>query len=192
MLPLSVPLLWLLWLCLMRLMCRCCRFGWDSTQAKRIWAWGGDEGGAAGPTNVLVDCTTGAQHLPAIKATVVSAFRAVCSSGGVAGERLRGVRFDLTDALVHKDPAHRGPSQISPAASRVLKAALLAAGPCLVEPLFRITAQVPERFYGTILPEIAARRGLVDTVTSHEGTPLVSWWLVVGGRAALPSTLPAM
>ena len=95
------------------------RFGWDAGHAKRIWAWYGDDDGESGPTNVLVDCTTSAQHLPHIKANVINAFKQVCDAGAVAGERLRGVRFDIMDALVHRDSSHRGPDQIVPAAKRV-------------------------------------------------------------------------
>ena len=150
-----------------------CRFGWESVHAKRVWAWAGDEGDASGPTNVLVDCTTSAQNLPSIKANVINAFRQVCDGGPVAGERLRGVRFDITDAMVHRDSAHRGPSQIVPASCRVLKAAVLAASPALVEPMFRVAAQVPEQYFGAIQSEMASRRGVVDDVQSMAGTPLV-------------------
>lgn len=149
-------------------------FGWDATHAKRIWCWAGGDGGSSCPTNVLVDCTTGAQHLPAIRANVVNAFRQVCDAGGVAGERLRGVRFDLTDAMVHRDPAHRGPSQIVPAACRVFKAAQLSADPCLVQPVFRVTAQVPEQYFGAIQSAMSSRSGLVDDVQAVKGTPLLS------------------
>lgn len=38
----------------------------------------------------------------------MNAFQDVCNEGVLIGENLRGCRFNITDALVHTDPAHRG------------------------------------------------------------------------------------
>jgi elongation factor 2 len=48
---------------------------------------------------------------------------------------MRGVKVVLTDAVVHEDPAHRGPAQIMPATKNAIFAAVLSARPTVLEPL---------------------------------------------------------
>jgi translation elongation factor EF-G len=45
------------------------------------------------------------------------------------------VQFEVRDAKIIPDAAHRGAGQIIPAAKKAMKAAVAAAGPCLLEPL---------------------------------------------------------
>lgn len=58
-------------------------------------------------TNLLVDSTKSVQNLREIKDKVMKSFVAHSAHGVLCGEELRGVRFDLTDAMVHQDAAHR-------------------------------------------------------------------------------------
>jgi elongation factor 2 len=62
--------------------------------------------------------------------------------GALCEETLRGVRFDLTMATIHSDPAHRGGGQIIPTTRRAMKAAMLTAQPRLLEPVFLVEVQV--------------------------------------------------
>jgi elongation factor 2 len=55
---------------------------------------------------------------------------------------VRGVRYNIMDALVHRDPACRKGGQIIPAMRRAVLAASLTAQPQLVEPVFSVQIQV--------------------------------------------------
>lgn len=57
-------------------------------------------------------------------------------------EKMRGVKFSITDALVHSDPACRKGGQIIPTARRAVLAALLTARPRLLEPVYLVEIQV--------------------------------------------------
>ncbi len=59
----------------------------------------------------------------------------VCNEGVLSREQLRGVQFEVRDAKIIPDAAHRGAGQIIPAAKKAMKAAVAAAGPALLEPL---------------------------------------------------------
>lgn len=138
------------------------RHGWSKASTQRVWAAGPVDGLPGCGTCLLVNAATGVANLPAIRDSIVSAFQQVCASGGVlANQRLRGVRFDITDAKVHSDgrecmcvcgcelqgeshawnvlptptTAHRGASQVVAMASRSFRAAQLAAKPLLLEPM---------------------------------------------------------
>ena len=80
------------------------RHGWSKASTQRVWAAGPVDGLPGCGTCLLVNAATGVANLPAIRDSIVSAFQQVCASGGVlANQRLRGVRFDITDAKVHSD-----------------------------------------------------------------------------------------
>ena len=55
---------------------------------------------------------------------------------------MRGVRFNLTDASIHSDPAHRGGGQVIPTTRRAMLASVLTANPQLLEPVFMVEVQV--------------------------------------------------
>jgi elongation factor 2 len=50
-----------------------------------------------------------------VKENVVSGFKYVANVGVLAEEKLRGVRFNILDAVLHRDSVHRGAGQIIPA-----------------------------------------------------------------------------
>lgn len=59
------------------------------------------------------------------------------------GENLRGCRFDIMDALVHTDPAHRGVDQIYQMARRLFYGSILCAKPRILEPIYLCEITVP-------------------------------------------------
>ena len=61
----------------------------------------------------------------------------MCNEGVLTRELLRGVQFELRDAKIIPDAAHRGAGQIIPAAKKAMKAACASAGPVLLEPILR-------------------------------------------------------
>ncbi len=97
--------------------------GWDADEARGIWAI--DET----YVNILIDKTSGIQHLREIKDYIVQGFRWSTGAGPLAQEPVRGgVKVVLHDATIHEDPAHRGgPAQIMPAAKNAMFAAMISA-----------------------------------------------------------------
>jgi len=72
-------------------------FGWDVTDARKIWTFGPD---GTGP-NLFVDVTKGVQYLNEIKDSCVAAFQWATKEGVCAEENMRGIRFNLLDITVN-------------------------------------------------------------------------------------------
>ncbi|KAH8681163.1 P-loop containing nucleoside triphosphate hydrolase protein [Xylariales sp. PMI_506] len=143
-------------------------FGWDVTDARKIWCFGPDTTGA----NLLVDQTKAVQYLNEIKDSVVSGFQWASREGPLAEEPMRAVRFNIMDVTLHADAIHRGGGQIIPTARRVLYAAQLLADPALMEPVFLVEIQVPEQAMGGVYGVLTRRRGHVFNEEQRPGTPL--------------------
>ncbi|EEP81661.1 elongation factor 2 [Uncinocarpus reesii 1704] len=143
-------------------------FGWDVTDARKIWCFGPDTTGA----NLVVDQTKAVQYLNEIKDSVVSGFQWASREGPVAEEPMRSVRFNILDVTLHADAIHRGGGQIIPTARRVIYAATLLAEPGLLEPVFLVEIQVPEQAMGGIYGVLTRRRGHVFAEEQRPGTPL--------------------
>ena len=71
-------------------------FGWDVTDARKIWCFGPD---TTGP-NLLVDVTKGVQYLNEIKDSCVAAFQWATKEGVLCEENMRGIRFNVLDVTV--------------------------------------------------------------------------------------------
>jgi elongation factor 2 len=143
-------------------------FGWDVTDARKIWCFGPDTTGA----NLLVDQTKAVQYLNEIKDSVVSGFQWASREGPVAEEPMRSTRFNIMDVTLHADAIHRGGGQLIPTARRVLYAAALLAEPGLLEPVFLVEIQVPENAMGGVYGVLTRRRGHVFNEEQRPGTPL--------------------
>ena len=128
--------------------------GWDSDEARNIWAINEN-------MNILIDLTKGIQHLREIKETIISAFHWTMEAGPLAQEPVRGVKVILHDAIVHEDPAHRGPAQIMPATKDSIMASFLQAKPTLLEPILKIEVKVPTEQLSGALNVIQRRRGRI-------------------------------
>jgi elongation factor 2 len=143
-------------------------YGWDVTDARKIWCFGPDTSGA----NLLVDQTKAVQYLNEIKDSVVSGFQWASREGPVAEEPMRSCRFNIMDVTLHADAIHRGGGQIIPTTRRVLYAAALLAEPNLLEPVFLVEIQVPESAMGGVYGVLTRRRGHVFNEEQRPGTPL--------------------
>ncbi|EJD47957.1 eukaryotic translation elongation factor 2 [Auricularia subglabra TFB-10046 SS5] len=143
-------------------------FGWDVTEARKIWCFGPD---TTGP-NVVVDVTKGVQYLNEIKDSVVAAFQWATKEGPCAEENMRGVRINILDVTLHADAIHRGGGQIIPTARRVTYAACLLATPTLQEPIYQVEIQCPENAIGGIYSVLNKRRGQVFSEEQRPGTPM--------------------
>ncbi|KAI6031547.1 P-loop containing nucleoside triphosphate hydrolase protein [Pisolithus microcarpus] len=140
-------------------------YGWDVTDARKIWCFGPE---TTGP-NLLVDVTKGVQYLNEIKDSCIAAFQWATKEGVCAEESVRGVRFNILDVTLHADAIHRGGGQIIPTCRRVCYAACLLATPGLQEPVYLVEIQCPENAYRRVLNR---RRGQVFSEEQRPGTPM--------------------
>ncbi|KAJ1569448.1 Elongation factor 2, partial [Nowakowskiella sp. JEL0078] len=145
-------------------------FGWDVTEARKIWCFGPD---VSGP-NVVVDMTKGVQYLKEIKDSVVAAFQLATKEGCIADENMRGIRFNILDVALHADAIHRGGGQLIPTARRVVYASVLTANPGIMEPVFLCEITCSESAMGGIYGVLNRRRGHVFAEEQRLGTPLYS------------------
>ncbi|KAF7319731.1 Elongation factor [Mycena kentingensis (nom. inval.)] len=143
-------------------------YGWDVTDARKIWAFGPD---TTGP-NLLVDVTKGVQYLNEIKDSCIAALQWATKEGVCADENMRGVRFNLLDVTLHTDAIHRGGGQIIPTCRRACYAACLLATPALQEPIYLVEIQCPENAIGGIYSCLNKRRGQVFSEEQRPGTPM--------------------
>jgi len=142
-------------------------FGWDVTEARKIWAFGPD---GTGP-NLFVDTTKGVNYLLEIKESVVGGFAWGCQNGPLCEEQMRGCRFNLMDVVLHADAIHRGMGQIMPTSRRVCFASLMTSGPGLLEPVYLVNISVPQDAMGNVYGVLTKRRGHVFTEEQKPGTP---------------------
>ena len=142
-------------------------FGWDVTEARKIWAFGPE---GTGP-NLFVDTTKGVNYLLEIKESVVGGFAWAAQNGPLAEEQMRGVRFNLMDVVLHADAIHRGMGQIMPTSRRVCFASLLTAEPNLLEPVYLCNISVPQDAMGNVYGVLTQRRGHVFSEEQRPGTP---------------------
>nr|CAG8527305.1 5305_t:CDS:2 [Entrophospora candida] len=143
-------------------------YGWDVTDARKIWCFGPE---TTGP-NLLVDVTKGVQYLSEIKDSCIAAFQWATKEGVCSEENMRSCRFNILDVVLHADAIHRGGGQIIPTCRRVLYAAVLTATPGIMEPVFLVEIQCPEGAMGGIYGVLNRRRGHVFAEEQRPGTPL--------------------
>lgn len=110
---------------------------------------------------MLVDKTKGLQYLVDIKDSICTAFNQSIRDGVLAGETMRGIRYNITDALVHADAAHRKAAQILPASKRLFQGLELKSTPTLLEPLFLCEITAPTEALGGIYQTLSKRRGKI-------------------------------
>mmetsp|Transcript_17655 Transcript_17655/g.43454 ORF Transcript_17655/g.43454 Transcript_17655/m.43454 type:complete len:856 (+) Transcript_17655:308-2875(+) len=142
-------------------------FGWDVTEARKIWAFGPE---GTGP-NLFVDTTKGVNYLAEIKESVVGGFAWASQNGPLCEEQMRGTRYNLMDVVLHADAIHRGMGQIMPTARRVCFASMLSGEPGLLEPVYLCNISVPQDAMGNVYGVLTRRRGHVFTEEQRPGTP---------------------
>jgi len=142
-------------------------YGWDVTEARKIWAFGPD---GTGP-NLFVDTTKGVNYLLEIKESVVGGFAWATQNGPLCEEQMRACRFNLMDVVLHADAIHRGMGQIMPTARRVCFSSLLTAQPGLLEPVYLCNISVPQDAMGNVYGVLTQRRGHVFSEEQRPGTP---------------------
>lgn len=144
------------------------KFGWDVTEAKKLWVFGPDDKGP----NLLVDMTKSAQYLSETRDAFENAFQWVTKEGALASEEMRGVRLNILDVTLHSDPVHRSGGQVIPMARRVYYASQLTAAPRLQEPVYLVSITCPSTALGGVYSCVSHRRGVVINEEPMGGTPL--------------------
>jgi len=144
------------------------KFGWDVTEAKKIWAFGPD----SNSPNILMDATKGIQNLNEIRDHVTAGFIWTGSQGVLCEEPMRGCKIKIMDVTLHADAIHRGAGQIMPTSRRVVYAASLLSKPTLMEPMFLTEIVAPETCMGGIYNVLNKRRGKIISDEIKYGTPL--------------------
>jgi elongation factor 2 len=145
-------------------------FGWDVSEARKIWAFGPD---GTGP-NMFVDTTKGVNYLLEIKESVVGGFAWATQNGPLCEEQMRGCRFNLMDVVLHADAIHRGMGQVMPTARRVCFSSMMMAEPGLLEPVYLCNISVPQDAMGNVYGVLTRRRGHVFTEEQKPGTPMMT------------------
>ncbi|KAF3903220.1 hypothetical protein ABW20_dc0103297 [Dactylellina cionopaga] len=132
-------------------------FGWDVTEARKIWAFGPNNN----DPNIIVDTTKAVQYLHEIKDSVVSGFKWATKEGPICEEPMRSVRFNIMDVTLFSDAIHRGAGQILPTARRVICAALLMSKPNFMEPIYLVEIQLLESVVGVAISVLLKRGGQI-------------------------------
>jgi len=144
-------------------------YGWDVTEARKIWSFGCPPDGNA---NCLVDTTKGVQYLSEIKDSMVGAFLQASASGVICEEAMRGIRFNLCDVVLHADAIHRGAGQLMPPTKRAMFACQIKSEPRLMEPMYVCDITVPNHAVAGVYTTLNQRRGIVEGKEDRPGTPL--------------------
>ncbi|MGI0131709.1 MAG: elongation factor EF-2 [Thermoplasmata archaeon] len=117
-------------------------------------------------TNMLLDVTKGIQYLNETMDLIVDAFKEAMNRGPLANEKVYGLKVRLVDAKLHEDSIHRGPAQTIPAARSGIYGAMCMAGRVLLEPLQKVTVNVPQEILSGATRELQRRRGEILDMTS--------------------------
>jgi elongation factor 2 len=117
-------------------------------------------------TNILFDVTKGIQNLNETMDLVVDAFKEAMNRGPLANEKVYGLKVRLVDAKLHEDSIHRGPAQTIPAARSGIYGAMVLGGRVLLEPLQKVTVNVPQEILSGATRELQRRRGEILDMTN--------------------------
>ncbi len=130
--------------------------GWDKEQAKSVVS--------IHTTNILLDMTKGIQYLHETMELCIDAFKEAIDRGPLANERVSGLKVSLIDAKLHEDSIHRGPAQIIPAMRSSIYGAMVLGGCVLLEPMQKLTINVPQDIVGDVSREIQQRRAEIQSM----------------------------
>ena len=117
-------------------------------------------------TNMLFDVTKGIQYLNETMDLIIDAFKEAMGRGPLANERVHGLKVRLVDAKLHEDSIHRGPAQTIPAARSGMYGAMVLGDRLLLEPIQKVTVNVPQDVLAGATRELQRRRGEILDMTS--------------------------
>ena len=138
-------------------------FAWDAQEARRIWAFGCVNSRA----NVLVDLTKRVQYMSELRDSCEAGFTRACESGTLCGAPLRGVRFDIENAVMHADAIHRGAGQILGTTARCVTEGVRSAEPFLYLPHYTLWYLAPTGVHSEVLPCYAVGTTLLHNAATR-------------------------
>ncbi|MGQ9582656.1 MAG: elongation factor EF-2 [Thermoplasmatota archaeon] len=115
-------------------------------------------------TNILLDMTKGIQYLHETMELIIDGFKEAMDRGPLAAEKVRGLKVSLMDAKLHEDSIHRGPAQVIPAVRSSIYGAMCQAGRVLLEPMVKVTLNVPDDIVGNVNRELLQRRNEIQSI----------------------------
>lgn len=130
--------------------------GWSENSAKDLLA-------VDKYANVLLCPASEAQTPNDVYESIIAGFRWACKAGPLCEEPIKGVKVRILEAQIAKDPALRGPAQITPAVRRGILGAILTSKPVILEPIYKIEISTPLELVGECTNIIRKRRGKISS-----------------------------
>jgi len=147
--------------------------GMETDDARNIWQVDDEN------YNIFINRTVGVQRLDEVREILKQGFMWVMREGPLAGEPVMGVAVKLVNAMIHEDPAHRGPAQLVPSIRRAIYGAMLSADPVLLEPVYEIQVTAPPELIGTVLGILSQKRGKISGVEERGRISVVKGYIPV-------------
>lgn len=107
------------------------------------------------------------EYIPAVDKGIQGAMKA----GVLAGYQVVDVKVTLYDGSYHEVDSSE--MAFSIAGSMAFKEAMRKADPCILEPIMKVAAIVPDDFMGTVIGDLNARRGQILGQETNNGTAQV-------------------
>jgi len=144
----------------------------DTNDCLKIWSFGCIPSESSF-CNIIIDESKGIQLLKEIKSDIISGFKQITDEGVLCGEQLRGVKFNIHDAKIHSDKAHRGSSQITPMTKRVCYATSIYNKPRLMEAMYKVEIIVKNEHVNGVYATLNKRKGeiindILKDINSHK------------------------
>jgi elongation factor G len=119
----------------------------------------------------FVDQIVGGSIPREFMSAVQAGVREAMESGVIAGYPVVDVSVAAVDGSFH--PVDSSEIAFKVAASQTLKAALKAASPVILEPVFKLEVRTPEDFFGDVMGDITRRRGHIIGTEAMGSTQIV-------------------
>ena len=139
--------------------------------------------------NVLVGLSEISKRLHTVLDAVISGFEWACRTGPLCGQPLRGIKVNITDAIVDANLEDTESTQISRAMSRSILGSFLTAEPILLEPISRIEVSVSLQWLGPCVNVITHRHGKIESTEKKDGSAMVRGYIPVAYTFGLATDL---
>ena len=117
--------------------------------------------------NAVVGGAIPKEYIPAVDKGIQGAMKA----GVLAGYQVVDVKVTLYDGSYHEVDSSE--MAFSIAGSMAFKEAMKKADPCILEPIMKVSAIVPDDFMGTVIGDLNSRRGQILGQETNNGTAQV-------------------
>ena len=117
--------------------------------------------------NAVVGGAIPKEHIPAVDKGIQGAMKA----GVLAGYQVVDVKVTLYDGSYHEVDSSE--MAFSIAGSMAFKEAMKKADPCILEPIMKVSAIVPDDLMGTVIGDLNSRRGQILGQETNNGTAQV-------------------